>query len=111
MGGVGHVSAARGCGRIDAGRWAGVVWFVWVVGSEVVRRGRVRVVVRRIAVLRWGGSIVGWRWGLVSRGGGFALTVCVEGSERKEVEVVMKRAKVDLLRRCGPGDSHADPDS
>lgn len=57
----------RGCGRIDVGRsagaagWGFVVWFGLVVGIEVVRRGRVMVMVKRIMGLRWRESIVDWR--------------------------------------------------
>ncbi len=56
----------RGCGRIEVGRrsagaggWVFVVWFGLVVGVEVVRRGRVMVMVRRMIVLRWRESMVG----------------------------------------------------
>lgn len=83
MGGVGHVSAARACGRIGVGRlasaggWGPAVWFVLVVvGVEAVRRGRTRVMAeRRINVLKGRGGIVGWRWGLRFRVGAF----CLEG--------------------------------
>lgn len=67
------MSAIRASGRMDVGRCASargsvfvvvVVWFVLaVVGIEVARRGsmRVRVMAKRIGVLQWGESIVGWR--------------------------------------------------
>ena len=70
------MSAIRASGRMDVGRCASargsvvvvvvvvVVWFVLaVVGIEVARRGsvRVRVMAKRIGVLQWRESIVGWR--------------------------------------------------
>ena len=66
------MSAIRASGRMDVGRCASargsvvvvVVWFVSaVVGIEVARRGsvRVRVMAKRIGVLQWGESILGWR--------------------------------------------------
>ena len=73
MGGVGHVSAIRASGRMDVGRCANargsvgvvvVVWFVLaIVGIEDARRGsvRVRAMAKRIGVLQWRESIVGWR--------------------------------------------------
>ena len=65
------MSAIKASGRMDVGRCASaggsvvvVVWFVLaVVGIEVARRGsvRVRVMAKRIGVLQWRESIVGWR--------------------------------------------------
>lgn len=62
------MSASRACGRIDVGRWASAggwifdVWFVLGAGIEVVRRGRVRVLVKRkIIVLKCRESIVDWQ--------------------------------------------------
>ena len=68
------MSAIRASGRMDVGRCASargsvvvvvvVVWFVLaVVGIEVVRRGsvRVRAMAKRIGMLQWRESIVGWR--------------------------------------------------
>ena len=44
-----------------------------VVGTEVVRSGRVRVMVRRTSVLEGRESIVEWQWGIVSRAGAVVL--------------------------------------
>lgn len=72
MGGVGHVSAARACGRIDVGRraravgWVVDVWFVLVIGIDIMRRGRVRMMGKKISVFKWRESIVVLAVGMVS---------------------------------------------